>query len=306
VGKQTLPNTLIRGLTPEDEPALEEFLVPMLASSLFLVSNSRRVGIIDHGGRYHGTYVGAFEGLRIQAVGAHYWNGMLVLQMPRFLDQVVTEAIRLSGRSLKGLIGPAEQVQRAKELLNLQQADYQMDEADGLYALRLTELVVPGQLKFGNTAGRRAADKDLEQVTAWRTAYSVELLGVTENQELRDQSRSNMKENISSGQSWVLESGGEVVANTTFNASVKEAVQVGGVFTPPELRGKGYGRSVVAASLLDARNEGAEMAFLFTGDSNIPARKAYEALGFERIGDYRLSILSEPVEKMDQSLMGTD
>ncbi len=301
-----MPNALIRALTPEDEPALEEFLVPKLASSLFLVSNSRRVGIVDHGGRYHGTYVGAFEGPQIQAVGAHYWNGMLILQMPRFLEQVVVEAIRLSGRSLKGLIGPAEQVQKAKELLNLQQADYQIDEADGLYALRLTELVVPSQLKFGYAAGRRVSYKDLDQVSAWRTAYSVELLGVNEDQELRNQSRSNMAENIASGQSWVLESGGEMVANTSFNASVKEAVQVGGVYTPPELRGKGYGRSVVAASLLDARNEGAEMAFLFTGDSNSTARKAYAALGFERIGDYRLSILSEPVEKMDQSLMGTD
>jgi predicted GNAT family acetyltransferase len=51
----------------------------------------------------------------------------------------------------------------------------------------------------------------------------------------------------------------------------------------------------VARSLLDARSDGVERAVLFTGDANIAARKAYAALGFRRVGDYRLSILQDPV-----------
>jgi predicted GNAT family acetyltransferase len=63
------------------------------------------------------------------------------------------------------------------------------------------------------------------------------------------------------------------------------------VYTPPELRSRGYGRAVVAASLLDARAEGAERTILFTPVENIPAQRAYEALGYRHIGDYRLLLL---------------
>ena len=73
-------------------------------------------------------------------------------------------------------------------------------------------------------------------------------------------------------------------------------MQIGGVWTPPSLRSRGYGRAAVAASLLDARAEGVRVAILFTGKGNVPACRAYEALGFQVIGDYRLVLLKEPVE----------
>jgi predicted GNAT family acetyltransferase len=179
--------------------------------------------------------------------------------------------------------------------LGLEGADYQLDESDGLYDLDLQELIIPEDLRCGHVIGRRLKAGDLDLVTAWRVAYSMELLGSDENQDLWDESRENMEGKLRTGESWVLEVGGDVVANTSFNAAVREAVQIGGVYTPPKLRGRGYGRAVVAASLIDARNEGVEKAVLFTGDVNRPARKAYAALGFQRIGDYRLSILKEPV-----------
>jgi predicted GNAT family acetyltransferase len=231
---------------------------------------------------------------------------MLIVQAPQFLEEVIAEALRFSAREVKGLIGLDEQVQLAKQYLAVDRVEYQIDEADGLYSLLLTELAVPEQISLGQVVGRRLMSFDLDRVSAWRVAYSVELLGVVENQQLWDQSRSNMEDNVQSGQSWVLEDAGEIVANTSFNAAVKEAVQVGGVYTPTEFRGRGYGRCVVAASLLDARDAGVETAVLFTGDTNIPARKAYAALGFKRIGDYRLSILKEPVSQKDDGCITTN
>lgn len=75
--------------------------------------------------------------------------------------------------------------------------------------------------------------------------------------------------------------------------TIAEAVQVGGVWTPSELRRQGYARAVVATSLLDARADSAELAILFTGEENIPAQKAYLALGFEHVGDYQITLLRE-------------
>ncbi len=89
----------------------------------------------------------------------------------------------------------------------------------------------------------------------------------------------------------LVDRGGELVAPTSFNAAIDEAVQVGGIRTPPEHRRRGSGRAAVAVSLLDARAAGAGRAILFTGDDNVGAIKAYLALGFERIGDYRIVLL---------------
>ena len=45
------------------------------------------------------------------------------------------------------------------------------------------------------------------------------------------------------GEQWVVEAAGVPVSYSAFNARLPDAVQVGGVFTPRDLRGRGYARS---------------------------------------------------------------
>jgi uncharacterized protein len=71
-------------------------------------------------------------------------------------------------------------------------------------------------------------------------------------------------------------------------------VQIGGVWTPPALRGKGYGKSVVAGSLLAARSQGVKRAILFTGDNNQAAQAVYRGIGFLPTGEkYGLVLFEE-------------
>lgn len=91
---------------------------------------------------------------------------------------------------------------------------------------------------------------------------------------------------------WILLESGRPVAYSAFNARLPDVVQIGGVWTPPELRGRGYARAVVAGSLLEARREGVYRAVLFTGVENVAARRAYEAIGFRVVGDYGLVIFA--------------
>ena len=286
----------IRILKAGDEAALEAFLKPRLDSSMFLANNLRLAGLTDSGRRYEGTYAAAFSAEAIVAVVGHFWNQVLVFQAPDHLEELLPAAVAASGRMIGGLVGPHEQVTLAKGLLGLGDDDLQMDEREGLYSLALEELAVPEILRSGAVKARRARPEDVDLLVEWRIAYALEALGAEDGPTLHQQSRKNIEHSVSAGQSWVLEKQGETVANTSFNGAIKEAVQVGGVWTPPELRGKGYGRAVVAASLLDARAESVEKSILFTGDQNIPAVKAYAALGFRRIGDYRLLLLREPLE----------
>ena len=288
-------------LHPGDESRLKAFLRPHVDSSMILLSNLRQGGLADHGRRFEGTYYAALsspDGTKsidgeITDVVAHYWQGNLVLQAPKHLEQLLEEVANAPERPIRGLLGLSDQVGRAKELLGWTDAELQLDEAEGLYALPLSDLVIPDDLRADRVRGRRIERHDLDLVTAWRVAYCLAALGAKDTPDLVDQCRAEMEGYFERGDTWILEDleledGGKPVASTSFNATTSKAVQIGGVWTPPELRGRGYGRTAVAASLLGVRTEGVHRAILFTGDDNIPAVKAYTALGFRRIGDHRI------------------
>ena len=290
---------VIRILQPGDEAALEAFLLPRVESSMFLIANRRSAGLVDRGRPYEGTYVAAFEGGTIVGVVAHYWNQNLVLQAPAHLDALWLAAVAASKRPVKGLIGPDEQVSAVKEVLDVDDSHLQLDETEKLYSLELDGLIEPDILSSGRVGGRRIEPRDLELVTDWRVAYSIEALGEQDSPQLRESCRASVERSLEEGRTWVLQDRGELVACTSFNAVIEEAVQVGGVWTPPELRGRGYGRAVVAVSLLDARSAAAEKAILFTGESNVAAQRAYAALGFRHIGDYRILFLRSSLSSLN-------
>jgi len=284
----------IRVLGPGDEPALEAFLLPRIDTSMFLLGNMRAAGLVDRGATLQGTYAAACNGYEIVGVTAHYWNGNLILQAPVEIEALCRTAIEASGRSVRGLLGPAAQVAEAKAALDLAADAIQMDETENLYSLVLGDLIVPEGLGAGRLIGRRIEPRDVGQVTEWLVAFGLEALGETESSSLWERTRANVERKQRQGLTWIVEDRGRPVATSGFNTSTAEAVQIGGVYTPPELRGREYGRAAVAASLLDARAEGVQRSILFTGVKNVPAQRCYEALGYRQVGDYRLMLVRAP------------
>lgn len=290
-----MTTTQIKFLKPGDEALLEAFLLPRLDSSMFLLGNMRHAGLEDNGERYAGTYAAIIDDEQITGVVAHFGQGNLICQAP--LDDagpLAQAAIEKSGRAVHGVVGPADQVEKIREQLAIDDSYVQLDATEQLYNLSLAELIVPKSLQTGELVGRRIEQRDLDQLAEWRVAYSMEGLGSVDTPELRKSSRAGIERSLADGTGWIVEVDGKNVACSYFNASVAEAVQIGGVWTPPELRGRGYARAAVATSLIDARKDGVTKAILFTDDNNIPAQKAYQALGFRHIGDYRLFILHTP------------
>jgi predicted GNAT family acetyltransferase len=89
---------------------------------------------------------------------------------------------------------------------------------------------------------------------------------------------------IADGNLWVAFESDRPVSMSAFNATLPDIVQIGGVYTPPALRGRGYAKVAVAGSLIAARQRGVSRAVLFT--DNPSAARSYEAVGFTRIGNY--------------------
>ncbi len=71
----------------------------------------------------------------------------------------------------------------------------------------------------------------------------------TDSPALRKQIERSVERVVDERRMWVLLENGNPVSTTAFNTATTEAVQVGGVYTPPAQRSKGYARAAVAGFL---------------------------------------------------------
>lgn len=91
---------------------------------------------------------------------------------------------------------------------------------------------------------------------------------------------------------------GTPVSLSAFNARLTDMVQVGPVWTLPEHRNKGFSRLLLWYTLTQEKRNGTKKAILFT--DNPAAIKAYQAIGFANIGDYRLALLEKPMNLQEK------
>jgi hypothetical protein len=276
----------LRPLHPGDEEGLETFLRQHADTSMFLRSNSRAVGLGYQGKPLQAQYVAAFDADRIVAVVAHCWNDMLLVQAPVQAAAVARAAVAYSGRSVMGLSGPADQVAAARHALGLDDRPTPKFGREELFTLELADLLVPIPLTDGRWNTRHPRSDELDRLADWRVAFSLEALQRQDSDELREDCRREVALLREREADWVLEDQGVIVAYSAFNAELPDIVQIGGVWVPMHVRGKGYGRGVVAGSLLDARNRGVTRAVLFAERED--AKRAYVGIGFRPQGDFGL------------------
>ncbi len=81
----------------------------------------------------------------------------------------------------------------------------------------------------------------------------------------------------------------KLVSIADLNAKALDLGQVGGVYTAPNFRQKGYSKSVMCQLLLDAKElHSLRKLIIFTGEKNVAAQKLYISLGVKQIGNFAL------------------
>ncbi len=280
----------ITPLGPGDEDEIERCLVAHADSSMFLRQNLR-LGLVDRGEPLQGVWAAVRDhGGVIVAVASHNNRGNVILQGQ--VDAVAGAAhavVARSGRAVRGLFGPRAHVVAARAALGLADRPTRLDSHEDLLTLALADLRVPPPLADGRWICRHPLASDREALVRWDFAYAVEALGARPPSPEEEQRA--LASFVPSPTAWVLAVDGAPVARSGFNARLPDAVQIGGVYTPPALRNRGYARGVVAGSLVAARAQGAARAILFT--ENPAARAAYVALGFRVVGDYGLVVFAD-------------
>lgn len=280
--------TSIRPLIPSDRNQLDGYLRSHADTSLLMLGNLERAGLQDGGRPYQGTYVGVFEGRRLTGCLALFWNGNVLIQAEEAIADLLQAAIGASGRTVGGVLGPLGQVEACLQALRPHAGLPHSAAHQTLMALKVDEMKIPEPLSQGTIACRRAVPGDLKLVAEWRLAHLQEQRAAA-LPALQAQAEEEMAERIENGALWLAVSGNKPVAMAGLLALAAGRGLIGGVWTPPEHRGHGYARSVVAGMLLALRWQGVARAVLFTGKANAPAIAAYHALGFEKLVPYGMA-----------------
>ena len=82
---------------------------------------------------------------------------------------------------------------------------------------------------------------------------------------------------------WV--DGGRPVSMTGVGGLTPNGIRVGPVYTPVELRGRGYASNLVAQASQVQLDAGRTFVFLFTDLANPTANKIYQSIGYEPVND---------------------
>jgi RimJ/RimL family protein N-acetyltransferase len=283
-----MDNATVRLALPGDEDLIDAFLAQHADSSLFLRSFLARGGLVDEGKPLQGTYAIAVMGGQVAGVALHTWNGIIYLQAPECAAALVRLAVETTGRPLIGLGGPWSQVETAH--VGLGAPAVQRRSPEDLFALNLSDLIPPAPLGSCTLSCRRAEERDLDLLRDWRFGYEVECTSFPDEDATRAFAAQAIEGHVARGEAFLLEVDGTPASLCTHNARVRDHVQIGGVWTPLDLRGRGYARRVVAGALRVAEQEGVVRAVLFT--ENPAARRSYEALGFRQVGEFGVIVLA--------------
>jgi predicted GNAT family acetyltransferase len=186
------------------------------------------------------------------------------------------ESLRAHGREAPGVIGA---VPEGEEFARAWTHSPRLRMAQGVYAahsVRVPERV-PGE-------AREATDDDVRLLVDWHRAFEAEALA-------EDTPHLDLEELVTrrltrQGAGFVLwEDESRPVSMCGYGGRTPHGTRIGPVYTPPELRGCGYGSAVTAHATKQQLERGLDYCFLYTDLSNPTSNKIYMNIGYEFVCD---------------------
>jgi predicted GNAT family acetyltransferase len=131
---------------------------------------------------------------------------------------------------------------------------------------------------------RLATDEDMELLPHWFVAFVEEALYLVETISL-DEARADVQRRVERGSLYVWEDGEPVCMFGTGRVT-QHGISIGPVYTPPNMRGKGYATSGVARLSQLLLDQGRSFCTLFTDLANPTSNRIYQNVGYRPICDY--------------------
>ena len=145
---------------------------------------------------------------------------------------------------------------------------------------RLGRLLPPDPPPPGAPRTASAADRDL--LLAWLDAFHDE----AGPQGPPNESERLVNDRIGFGGLVLWEHHGRPVSLAGRNRAAAGQARIGPVYTPPELRGRGFGGAATVAITQAALDDGARGVVLFTDLANLASNTLYQRLGYRPVSDW--------------------
>lgn len=192
----------------------------------------------------------------------------------------LAEAMYASISLLPGVTGnPAEVDVFTSIWHKLSGQPYHLEMPQKIYAL---SKVIPPRPIAGQLRGTTLEDADL--LTEWHMGFVRDALHEAPN---LNESRLWVERTFEFNQRrlflWQIDN--LPIALVGVTGPTPHGIRIGPVYTPPELRGKGYASAAVAEVSQLLLDEGREFVFLFTDALNPTSNKIYMAIGYEFIAE---------------------
>jgi predicted GNAT family acetyltransferase len=267
-------------------PAAKAFLEQFPETSLFLLSNIRAFGLRLGDSLYSGNLKMIRDGGRLRGVFCLTRGGSLLAQTAgdAAFAPAILSACRAERIPIRGVLGEWTVTKALRDLLCREGLAITFESKEIMYRADLRgALPAP---RTGAAAVRLLTRDDHPQWEALTEAFLREvglpLQGTVE------QRKSAFERSVTLSHWWGAFEGSRPVSLVGITAMHDTIAQIGGVFTVPERRRVGLSRDVMTVVMRDARLQGLERLFLFTGEENTAARRMYESLGFESFGHFGL------------------
>lgn len=207
--------------------------------------------------------------------------GMLVATLGSALDEpvnAVIESLISGGWPVPSVNAPApSSAHFARLWARRTGSSAYVDMRERLF--QLNKVIPPIALPSGSM--RKAGESDIPTLASWIAAFRAESMP-------NDPPLDGLRTATQRLNTFYLWDDGGPVAMMANNRSTVHLASVGLVYTPPELRGRGYATALVAAgsqALLDA---GHTACVLFTDLANPISNSIYQKIGYRPIADFEI------------------
>jgi RimJ/RimL family protein N-acetyltransferase len=196
--------------------------------------------------------------------------------MPDLAAKALALKWRGSGTDVDGVIGGTAAARALASAWTARMGRWSVYRKQRLY--RLDELLLPPM--DDDAEPRLATLRDVLMVARWYSGFAVDI------REQDGDYRAEAARRVGAGQIALWQVAREPVAMAGFSAVVLGQGRVSPVYTPPELRGRGYAAGATAAASAALMTAGAKDVLLFTDLDNPTSNALYQRLGYRPVDDW--------------------
>ena len=197
---------------------------------------------------------------------------------------LLLQSLAGEGWKAPGVLGPSEVARAvAQHWVEVTGMASGLERRQRVYELRTVVSPVPerGTLKL-------AHETNVDLIARWWHGFDSEIFGAAD----RDRARRTVEQRLADGVVYLWHDPGPV-SMAIKTRPTRNGISVSAVYTPPELRGRGYATACVGELSRMLLASGWGYCALFADLDNAAANRVYEKVGYEPTCDYDEYIFSE-------------